>query len=108
MSLENPQIVEPSRLKPSEGCQDWAMVNPVENGRDQNDGLSSHRHDVVCGGGMSDKVWVLTEEICPGERQGSTADASGKTASPVRLGQKSERPIVGKKRLTPVDRRGRT
>jgi hypothetical protein len=107
MSLENPQIVEPSCLKPSEGCQGWAMVNPVENGRDQNDGLSSQRHDVVCGGGMPDKVGVLMEEICPSGRQGPTAGASGKTVSPVRLGQKSERPIVGRRRLTPVDRRGR-
>ncbi len=107
MSLENPQIVEPSCLKPSEGCQGWAMVNPVENGRDLNDGLSSHRHDVVCGGGMPDKVGVLTEEICPGGRRRSTTGASGKTVSPVRLEQKSERPIVGKKRLTTVDRRGR-
>jgi hypothetical protein len=79
MSLEKPQIVEPSRLKPGEGCQDWAKVNPVENGRDLNDDMSSHRHDVVCGGGMPDKVGVLTEEIWPGGWQRPTAGASGQS-----------------------------
>jgi hypothetical protein len=83
------------------------MVNPVKNRRDQNDDLASQRHDVVCGGRMPDKVWVLTEEICRGGLQSPTAGTSGKTARLDRPGQKSERPIVGMKRLTPVDRRGR-
>jgi hypothetical protein len=78
MSLENPQIVEPSCLKPSEGCQGWAKVNPMKNRRDLNDGLSSYRHDVVCGGGMPVKVVVLTEEIWLGGRQRPTTGTSDK------------------------------
>jgi hypothetical protein len=78
MSPEKPQTVEPSLLKTGEGCQDWTMVNPMPNGRDQNDGWSDHRHGVVCGDGMPDQVGVLTEEICPGGRQRPTASASGK------------------------------
>ena len=52
------------------------MVNPATSGRDQNDDLSSHRHGVVCGHGMSVKVGALREEICAGGHHGPTAGPS--------------------------------
>jgi hypothetical protein len=71
--------MEPSPSKKGEGYQGWTMVNPAKSGRDQNDDLSSHRHGVVCGHGMSEKVGVLREEICAGGRQGPTAGPSGES-----------------------------
>jgi len=71
--------MEPSLFKIGKGYQDWTMVNPVQSGRDQNDALSSHRHGVVCGHGMSEQVGVLREEICAGGRHGPTAGPSGES-----------------------------
>jgi len=73
----NPNPMEPSLSKIGEGYQGWTMVNPAKSGRDQNDGLSSHRHGVVCGHGMSEQVGVLREEICAGGRHGPTVGTSG-------------------------------
>lgn len=73
------QSMEPSWSKTCEGYQGWTLVNPAKSGRDQNDDRSSHRHGVVCGRGMSEKVGVLKEEICAGGRQGPTAGPSGES-----------------------------
>jgi hypothetical protein len=71
--------MEPSPSKTGEGYQGWTMVNPAASGRDQNDDGSSHRHGVVCGHGMSEKVGVLREEICAGGLYGPTAGPSGES-----------------------------
>jgi hypothetical protein len=79
MSPEKPNPMELSLFKRGEGYQGWTMVNPAASGRDQNDDRSSHRHGVVRGHGMSEKVGVLKEEICTGGRQGPTAGSSGES-----------------------------
>ncbi len=68
--------MEPNLFSEGEGYQDWKKVNPVKNGRDQNDDRSSHRHGVVCGHGMSGQVGVLKEEMVL---------VRGKIREPVRL-----------------------
>lgn len=80
MSPEKTQkSMEPSWSKTCEGYKGWTLVNPAVSGRDQNDNRSSHRHGVVCGHGMSEKVGVLREEICAGGLYGPTAGPSGES-----------------------------
>ena len=57
---------------------------------------------------MGRQVVAIRDEISGSGRHGPTAGTSGQTARPVRLKEKSERPIVAMKAVTTLERRGRT
>ena len=91
------QTAEPSRSANGEGCQDWAKAIPARSGRGLNDRMSSQCCGGVGEGGMPRRGLELRDEICGGGRRRPTAGASGHTARPVWLPQKSERSIVAAK-----------
>jgi len=108
MSPENQNSAKPSLCTDGEGYQGRILANPVTNGRGLNDRGSGHHRGGVGGRGMSMKVMGIKDEISGGGRQGPTAGTSGQTVRPVRLLEKSERPIVAMKAVTTPERRGRT
>ena len=108
MSPENQSTVKPSLCSDGEGYQGRTLANPVENGRGLNDRWSGQHRGGVGGQGMRRQDMALKDEISGGGRHRLTTGTSGQTVRPVRLLEKSERPIVVTKAVTTLERRGRT